>query len=154
MVHFTKPFVKRLAVEYDIQVLNPRIAVGQNPLTFRDSIGSKDQVPNSVYFNTRSGSVTVGENTVFGEEVMVLTGKHLNSEESRRQGLPLHFVPSGRDVVIGKDCYVGSRAILIGPLSVGDRAVIGAGAVVTHDVPADAFVAGNPARVIRMLDIR
>jgi acetyltransferase-like isoleucine patch superfamily enzyme len=52
-------------------------------------------------------------------------------------------------VVIGNDVWIGTGAIILRGLSVGDGAVIGAGAVVTKDVPPYAIVAGNPARVIK-----
>jgi putative colanic acid biosynthesis acetyltransferase WcaB len=50
----------------------------------------------------------------------------------------------------GNGVDIGANAVIIGPLNIGDNAVIGAGSVVVKDVPADAIVAGNPARVIRM----
>ena len=51
---------------------------------------------------------------------------------------------------IRRGASIGSGATLLGGITVGERAVIGAGSVVTHDVPADAIVAGNPARVLRI----
>jgi len=50
--------------------------------------------------------------------------------------------------VIGADVDIGCNSVLIGPIKVGNRAVIGAGSVVIHDVPAGVTVAGNPARII------
>jgi acetyltransferase-like isoleucine patch superfamily enzyme len=83
---------------------------------------------------------------------MVLTGKHLNIKEASEQGLPLHTVPlSGRDIFIGKNCKIGSGAIILGCVTIGDYAVIGAGAVVTKDVPERAFVAGVPAKLVKLL---
>ncbi len=55
-----------------------------------------------------------------------------------------------RPLVIGSDVWIGYRATIIGPVSVGHGAVIGAGAVVASDVPPYTIVAGNPARVLRM----
>jgi putative colanic acid biosynthesis acetyltransferase WcaB len=54
--------------------------------------------------------------------------------------------------VLGDDVNVGANAVILGPIKIGDRAVIGAGAVVVKDVPAGAVVGGNPARVIRQAD--
>ena len=51
---------------------------------------------------------------------------------------------------IRRGASIGSGATLLGGITVGERAVIGAGSVVTRDVPADAIVAGNPARVLRI----
>lgn len=153
IVRVTKPLVWRLAEAYDLRVARPPHASGQHPLILRGGERqARDQIPSSVYFNTRSGRIVVGENSVFGEDVMVLTGKHLNIEEARRDQLPLHHVPeSGRDVTIGSGCYIGSGAIIIGPVEIGDQAVVGAGSVVTRNVPARSFAAGNPATVVRTL---
>jgi acetyltransferase-like isoleucine patch superfamily enzyme len=128
-------------------------ATGQHPLVIEDSPEeARAHIPRTVMFNTRSGSIHVGRNTVFGEEVMVLTGAHLDVVAAAAAGVPHHHVPAGgRDVRIGTGCYIGSRAILIGSLTVGDYAVIGAGAVVTHDVEARTMVAGVPARPVKRL---
>jgi len=53
---------------------------------------------------------------------------------------------------IGSDVWVGGGAIICPGVTIGDRSVIGAGSVVTRDIPADVFAAGNPARVVRALD--
>jgi serine acetyltransferase len=53
---------------------------------------------------------------------------------------------------IGDNVEIGANAVIIGPITIGNNAVIGAGAVVVKDVPANAIVAGNPARVIRIKD--
>lgn len=152
-VHVTRPLVRRMASAYDLRLNYPWEAQGQHSLVFEDDARARrHHVPKSVYFNTRSGSITVGEGTVFGEDVQVLTGKHANVEESARLGVPHHDVPlSGRDIRIGRDCYVGGGAIIVGPVTIGDEAVVGAGSVVTRDVPSRAFVAGVPAKVVRML---
>ena len=53
------------------------------------------------------------------------------------------------DTVIGRRCFIGARAIVLPGVGVGDGSIVGAGAVVTRDVPAGSLVAGNPARVVR-----
>lgn len=152
-VHFTRPFVWRIARAYSLEISQLPHAAGQNQLVFLGSIDQVlEQIPRSCYFNTRSGKIVVGKNSVFGENVMVLTGKHLNHQESRELSKPLHYVPEcGRDILIGEGCYIGSGAIIIGPVEIGDFAVIGAGSVITKNVPSFSFFAGNPARLIRKL---
>jgi maltose O-acetyltransferase len=58
----------------------------------------------------------------------------------------------GKPVEIGADVWVGGGAIILPGVRIGARAVIGAGSVVTRDVPDDVFAAGNPCRVIRTLE--
>lgn len=55
----------------------------------------------------------------------------------------------GKPVAIGSDVWVGGGAIILPGVQIGARAVIGAGSVVTNDIPKDVFAAGNPCRIIR-----
>ena len=154
LIRLTRPLVWRIAAAYGLRVERHCHAYGEHELTLEDPPEvTVRTVPRSVYFNTRSGRILVGANTVFGEDVRLLTGKHANLREARELGVPLHQVPpSGRDIVIGRNCYIGTAAIIIGPVRIGDHAVIGAGAVVTHDVEPATFVGGVPARLIARLD--
>jgi acetyltransferase-like isoleucine patch superfamily enzyme len=101
---------------------------------------------NDALFNTESGTITVGEHAFFGHGVAVLTGTHDVTErrEARQRAVPAE----GRDVEIGPGAWIGTRAIVLGPCRVGADAVVAAGAVVTHDVPDGARVAGVPARTL------
>ena len=121
-IKLSRPLVWRMARAYSLAITEPPHATGQNPLVIQGGeYQAANQIPRSCYFNTRSGSIVIGSNTVFGENVMVLTGKHLNYHESHEKSVNLHEVPgSGRDVKIGCGCYVGSGAIIIGPVEVGD----------------------------------
>jgi maltose O-acetyltransferase len=56
-----------------------------------------------------------------------------------------------KPVRIGDDCWIGGGAIICPGVTIGPRSIIGAGAVVTRDIPADSVAVGNPARVIRSL---
>ena len=137
------PIISYVARFYGIEIGKSFKVHGQNPLTIEnnDETGKWRGLPKSTYFNTRSGSISIGDNTVFGEHVMVLTGKHFNLTESEERGVQLHHVPlSGRDIRIGRNCYIGSGAIIIGPVEIGDYAVIGAGSVVVKNVPEKTFV--------------
>jgi acetyltransferase-like isoleucine patch superfamily enzyme len=143
-----KLFLRRQNVQYYFN-LNPN---GQNRLVIKGGLFQKrHQIPPTVYFNTRSGEIIIGKNTVFGENVMVLTGKHASINEVDHLD-ELHKVPEkGRDIIVGKNSYIGSGAIIIGPVTIGEYTVIGAGAVVTKDLPDCVFAAGNPAKVIKSL---
>jgi acetyltransferase-like isoleucine patch superfamily enzyme len=113
----------------------------------------KHQIPTSVIFNTGSGPITVGNNAVFGHNVQLLTGYHLNVEDARRLGKTLHDVPDeNREIIIGNNCYIGSNAIILGNVKIGDYSVIAAGSVVYKDVPQSVLVGGNPAIQLRKFE--
>jgi maltose O-acetyltransferase len=87
--------------------------------------------------------VRIGSHTLFGPAVQILTPMHpLDAEQRRRQEF-------GKDVEIGSDVWVGAGALILPGVRVGSRAVIGAGSIVTRDIPGAVFAAGNPCRVIR-----
>jgi maltose O-acetyltransferase len=87
--------------------------------------------------------VRIGDFTLFGPGAQILTPLHpMNAELRRREEY-------GAPIEIGSDVWVGAGALILPGVRIGDRAVIGAGSVVTRDVPAGVFAAGNPCRVIR-----
>lgn len=87
--------------------------------------------------------VTIGDRTQIGPAVQIYAADHPRDAATRRSGLEF-----GRPVHIGKDVWIGGGAIVLPGVIVGDGAVIGAGSVVTRNVPAEATVAGNPARAL------
>src|SRR5262245_17422525 len=90
--------------------------------------------------------VRIGENVLFGPAVQIYTATHPLAAADRRTGLE-----SAKPIEVGSDVWVGGGAILCPGVKVGAGSVIGAGSVVTRDVPAGVFAAGNPCRVIRVL---
>jgi maltose O-acetyltransferase len=87
--------------------------------------------------------VLIGSFSLFGPAVQIYTPMHpLNAELRRREEF-------GRPVAIGSDVWVGGGAIILPGVRIGSRAVIGAGSVVTRDIPESVFAAGNPCRVVR-----
>lgn len=87
--------------------------------------------------------IRIGSHTLFGSGVQILTPLHpLDAGLRRRQEY-------GKPIDIGADVWVGAGALILAGVRIGSRAVIGAGSVVTRDVPEDVFAAGNPCRVIR-----
>lgn len=93
------------------------------------------------------GPVSIGSDVMMGPDVVVIAVNHRIDDTARPMIAQGHADP--RPVVIGNDVWIGTRAIILPGVRVGDGAVIGAAAVVTKDVPPMAVVAGNPARVIR-----
>ena len=110
--------------------------------------GSNIELGERVFFNFNCivldvCRVTIGDYTLFGPAVQIYTATHpLNAELRRRQEY-------AKPIEIGSDVWVGGGAILCPGVKIGSRAVIGAGSVVTRDIPEGVFAAGNPCRVIR-----
>lgn len=99
--------------------------------------------------------ITIGERVLIGAGVLITDNDHhvVRPEEwqqRRFMGLP----PSGpKDaVVIGDDVFLGARSIILKGVSIGNGSVIGAGSVVTQDIPPFTVAAGNPCRVLRTLE--
>jgi maltose O-acetyltransferase len=87
--------------------------------------------------------VKIGDFTLFGPAVQIYTATHpMNAVLRRRQEY-------AKPIEIGSDVWVGGGAIICPGLKIGSKSVIGAGSVVTRDIPAGVFAAGNPCRVIR-----
>ena len=88
-------------------------------------------------------SVRIGDYTLFGPAVQIYTGTHpLNAELRRTQEF-------AKPVAIGSDVWVGGGAIICPGVTIGSRCVIGAGSVVTRDIPDGMVAVGNPCRVLR-----
>src|SRR6478735_7623872 len=87
--------------------------------------------------------VTIGDHVLYGPAVQIYTATHPLEAELRRTQ------EYGKPIEIGSDVWVGGGAIVCPGVRIGSRAVIGAGSVVTRDVPEAVFAAGNPCRVVR-----
>ena len=85
--------------------------------------------------------VVIGEGTAIGPGVQILAADHPRDPAVRRQKIRF-----GRPVTIGANVWIGGGAIILPGVRIGEDAIIGAGSVVTRDVPAGATVVGNPAR--------
>lgn len=91
--------------------------------------------------------IYVDDYTMFGPNVTVATAGHPILPDLRQLGyqynMPVH---------IGKCCWIGAGAIILPSVTIGDNVVIGAGSVVTKDIPSNSVAVGNPCRVIRQLN--
>ena len=89
--------------------------------------------------------IRIGSYTLFGPAVQILTPMHPLDAELRRKE------EFGKPIEIGSDVWVGGGALILPGVTIGSRCVIGAGSVVTRDIPDGVFAAGNPCRVIRVI---
>lgn len=91
--------------------------------------------------------VTIGENCLFAPAVQIYTATHPLDWRIRAR-----WLENGKPVAVGDHVWVGGGSILLPGVTVGSRSVVGAGSVVTKDIPEGVLAAGNPARVIRELE--
>jgi maltose O-acetyltransferase len=110
--------------------------------------GSNIELGERVFFNFNCVvldvcPIKIGDFTLFGPSVQILTPVHpLEAGLRRKQEY-------GKPVEIGSDVWVGGGALILPGVRIGSKTVIGAGSVVTRDIPEGVFAAGNPCRVIR-----
>lgn len=110
----------------------------------RCSIGNNSGIGINCKLN---GKVIIGDNVLMGPEVLMYTQNHNYS----RTDIPMKLQGTGDEIpiVIGNDVWIGARCIILQGVRVGNGAIIGAGSVVTKDVPDYTIVGGNPAKVIK-----
>jgi maltose O-acetyltransferase len=110
--------------------------------------GSNIELGERVFFNFNCVvldvcPIRIGSYTLFGPAVQIYTPMHPMNAEQRR------LKEFGKPIEIGSDVWVGGGAIILPGVTIGSRAVIGAGSVVSRSIPEGVFAAGNPCRVIR-----
>lgn len=112
--------------------------------------GSNIHLGDRVFFNFNCVvldvcQVVIGDFTMFGPGVQILTPMHPLDAGLRREQ------EYGKPIEIGSDVWVGGGALILAGVRIGSRSVIGAGSVVTRDIPEGVLAAGNPCRIIRGL---
>ena len=88
--------------------------------------------------------MTIGDGSQIGHDVVFATLDHLIDPARRKTTCPA-------PIVLGRNVWVGAHATILKGVTIGDNAIVAAGAVVTKDVPADTIVGGVPARIIRRI---
>ena len=87
------------------------------------------------------GRIEIGERSTIAQEAYLCTGTH----DFDHPDLPLQTAP----ITIGRDVFIGARAFILPGVTIGDRVIVGACSVVTHDLPSNTICAGHPCKVIR-----
>lgn len=133
-----------------LNVLNKHIYIAPNTLIDSpENIHLEDNIhiqPGCKLFG--AGGIKIGNGTVFAHDIQILTQNHVYNADD------LEYIPydkryENRSVEIGNYVWIGACSIILPGVHIGDGAVIGAGSVVTKDVPECAVVGGNPAQVLK-----
>lgn len=92
--------------------------------------------------------VTIGSNVMFGPSVMISTATHPIDAIKRRS------TESGAPITIGNDVWLGGNVSVLPEVNIGNNCVIGAGSVVTKDIPASSVAVGSPCKMIRSIEAK
>ena len=120
---------------------------------FHSNWGGKNvHLGKNVYFNFNATMVDdthiyIGDYTMLGPNVVIATAGHPILPELREKALQYNL-----PVHIGKNCWLGAGVIVLPGVTIGDNTVIGAGSVVTKDIPANVVAVGNPCKVLREIN--
>lgn len=105
-----------------------------------------------LFFTCIDGGVTIGDHCLIASFVSIFGGNHSLDPEQ-----PAGYADMSKmvyqSVKIGRMCWIGEKAIILPGISIGEKSVVGAGAVVTKNIPPYSIVVGNPAKVIKRYNL-
>lgn len=126
--------------------------IGRGPWNIgnpRNTFFAEDVSINPGFVSKGKGKLTVGAHVHMGEQITVITDNH---NFKHPECLPYDPIRVIGDVTIGECVWIGDRVIILPGITVGDGAILAAGAIITRDVPPMSIVGGNPAKVIGQRD--
>lgn len=88
--------------------------------------------------------VTIGDDVLLGPNVSLFTVNHVLDPKGRKQGLEY-----AKPITIGNNVWIGGNVVILPGVTIGENSVIGAGSVVTKDIPANVIAVGNPCKVVK-----
>ncbi|MGN1114075.1 MAG: sugar O-acetyltransferase [Oscillospiraceae bacterium] len=130
----------------------------QGPIQF--DYGVFTEIGNNFYANFNftvldTCPVIIGDNVFIGPNCTIATAMHSFNPVERRvrknDDGSYYDIEYGKPIKIGNDCWIASNVTICAGVNIGDNCTIGAGSVVTRDIPPDSLAAGNPCRVIRSI---
>ncbi len=137
-------YLRRSALSYVLEYIGEDVVISHGTIFSHPEV----HIEKGVYIgaNCVIGKVHIGENTLIGDGVIIPSGKH--QHKFNRVDVPIKDQGGEfKKIIIGKDCWIGSGAIILA--DVGDHSIIGAGSVVTEKVDNYKIVVGHPAREIK-----
>lgn len=107
-------------------------------------VGDRSQLGQNARLN---GTITIGNDVVMGPDVVMMATSH----EFARTDIPINQQGGKPEepIVIGNDCWIGTRVIILPGVTLGDHCIVAAGAVVTHSFPKNSILGGVPAKLLK-----
>lgn len=123
-------------VHYTSQVIGNNIELGEN-------VWKSFALSGNCYIQAGNG-IFIGDNTIFAPGVKLVSANHdLKNKKAWKKA---------NKISIGKDCWIGANAVILPEVQLGDNVIVGAGAVVTKSFGSNLIIAGNPAKIVRILE--
>lgn len=137
---------------------NGKLIIGNHVVISRFSHisakGSKVEIKEFSYVGYNNwiggrGNITIGQNFISGMNLVIISSNHdyYNITVPYYMGEEIE-----KDILIGGNVWIGANSVVLPGVSIGDGTVVGAGSIVTKDVPPNVIVAGNPAKVLEQID--
>ena len=175
---FSRLMQRRLGLTYRIHVKKPFVIIGAKNISIGKSFcaerdvrieawskrGDEEFKPkliigNNVFLNVGTHirtiqEMNIGDNVLTGSYVSIIDNNHGNCCSYTELNVPPRErkIFSKGPITIGNNVWIGDKACILGGVTIGDGAVIGANSVVTHSIPAHSIAVGSPARVIKILN--
>ena len=136
-IHFRFKTLRHLGIRWPVA---PEMEVGPNIIFDPDDLNNMNSF--GCYFQTMDGEIKIGKGTYIAPNVGIITANH------DIHNLDEHI--EGKNVVLGKQCWIGMNSIILPGVELGDNTIVGAGSVVTKSFPeGNSIIAGNPAKIIK-----
>ena len=139
-IHFRIHTLKHLNIKWPV---SPEIELGDKVFFDPDDLNNMNGFGN--YYQTMDGTITIGKGTYIAPNVGIITTNH------NITNLDDHL--SGKDIILGKKCWIGMNSVILPGVILGDNTIVGAGAVVTKSFEdGHCIIAGVPAKIIKKLE--
>ena len=115
------------------------------------NLGKNVDIVGNVNFGSEPYLITIGDNTTISFDCAFVTHDAATRVLRHLPGENPETVIYGK-IIIGKNCFIGCRSVILPNVTIGDNVIIGAGSIVNKDIPSNTVAAGNPCKIICSLD--